>query len=84
MEGLQGNRWNMFNSLGEVRQLMAPSENETFNLDNLGSESFPSPYAAVQDLVAVPFNIKLSCALSGHIPLNKHTNYKTCLLRRYW
>lgn len=61
MEGLQGKRWNMFSSLGEVRQ--APSEKEILNLDNLGSESFAFPHAAVQDLVAVPFDIKWSCAL---------------------
>ena len=53
----------MFSSLGEVRQLMAPSEKETLNLDNLGSESVPSPHAAIQDLVAVSFNITWSCAL---------------------
>ena len=63
MEGLQGKRWNMFSSLGEVRQLMAPSEKETLNLDILGSESFPSPHAAIQDLMAVPLDIKWSCAL---------------------
>lgn len=51
----------MFSSLGEVRQ--APSEKEILNLDNLGSESFAFPHAAVQDLVAVPFDIKWSCAL---------------------